>query len=146
LLQIRRIVRRCDPAPSDIRASPRPFDGQGHGGRRGDLAGILLRGRWSFDECGLSLRSQVRGATYKVACAATNLLRKGNPPQSYACNMDPKVTGGEPYVLETNPSDADAVPEKRHSLTGDVFVHDHGADTDLRRILSTRHLTMIAVG
>ena len=34
----------------------------------------------------------------------------------------------------------------RHSITGDVFVHDHGADTELRRILSTRHLTMIALG
>jgi amino acid permease len=60
--------------------------------------------------------------------------------------MDPKVTGGEPYVLESKAEDSEAVPEKRHSLTGDVFVHDHGADTELRRILSTRHLTMIAVG
>ena len=60
--------------------------------------------------------------------------------------MDPKITSGEPYVQETKSSDEVHQPEKRHSLTGDVFVHDHGADTDLRRILSTRHLTMIALG
>lgn len=60
--------------------------------------------------------------------------------------MDPKITAGHAYVTETKPSDEDLQPEKRHSLTGDVFVHDHGADTDLRRILSTRHLTMIALG
>ena len=59
--------------------------------------------------------------------------------------MDPKVTGSE-YVQETKSSDADAEPSKRHSITGDVFVHDHGADSELRRILSTRHLTMIALG
>lgn len=61
--------------------------------------------------------------------------------------MDPKVTGtSEPYVVETKAGDEEQTPEKRHSLTGDVFLHDHGADTELRRILSTRHLTMIALG
>lgn len=61
--------------------------------------------------------------------------------------MDPKVTGtSEPYVVETKAGDDELAPEKRHSLTGDVFLHDHGADTELRRILSTRHLTMIALG
>jgi amino acid permease len=61
--------------------------------------------------------------------------------------MDPKTTGvHEPYVVESKPGDETLTPEKRHSITGDVFVHDHGAETDLRRILSTRHLTMIALG
>jgi amino acid permease len=61
--------------------------------------------------------------------------------------MDPKATGvAEPYVVESKQGDAELTPEKRHSLTGDVFVHDHGAETELRRILSTRHLTMIALG
>ncbi|KIX04563.1 uncharacterized protein Z518_05433 [Rhinocladiella mackenziei CBS 650.93] len=59
--------------------------------------------------------------------------------------MDPKITGEE-YIQEPNSSDRDLHPEKRHSVTGDVFVHDHGADTELRRLLSTRHLTMIALG
>lgn len=37
--------------------------------------------------------------------------------------------------------------EKRGSITGDVvFISDHGAETELRRLLSTRHLTMIALG
>ena len=60
--------------------------------------------------------------------------------------MDTKLTGGEQYVQDTKESDSDQQPEKRHSITGDVFVNDHGADTELRRILSTRHLTMIALG
>ena len=61
--------------------------------------------------------------------------------------MDPKTTGViEPYVIETKSSDEKLEPEKRHSITGDVFVADHGAETELRRILSTRHLTMIALG
>ena len=60
--------------------------------------------------------------------------------------MDPKLTAGQEYVQETKSSDESLQPEKRHSLTGDVFVHDHGAETDNRRILSTRHLTMIALG
>jgi yeast amino acid transporter len=60
--------------------------------------------------------------------------------------MDPKLTGDAPYVQEIKSSDGEHSPEERHSITGDVFVHDHGADTELRRILSTRHLTMIALG
>ena len=60
--------------------------------------------------------------------------------------MDPKISGGEPYIVETKQNDEEQTPEKRHSLTGDVFIHDHGAETELRRILSTRHLTMIALG
>ena len=61
--------------------------------------------------------------------------------------MDPKVIGtAEPYVVESKEGDSELTAEKRHSLTGDVFVTDHGADTELRRILSTRHLTMIALG
>ena len=61
--------------------------------------------------------------------------------------MDPKATGvSEPYVVESKSNDAELTPEKRHSITGDVFVTDHGAETELRRILSTRHLTMIALG
>jgi amino acid permease len=60
--------------------------------------------------------------------------------------MDPKFTAGQEYITETKSADEDLQPEKRHSLTGDVFVNDHGAETDLRRILSTRHLTMIALG
>lgn len=37
--------------------------------------------------------------------------------------------------------------EKRNSITGDVVVHgDHGGDSELRRLLSTRHVTMIALG
>lgn len=59
--------------------------------------------------------------------------------------MDPKVIGSE-HVQETKASDTDAEPSTRNSITGDVFVHDSGADTELRRILSTRHLTMIALG
>jgi hypothetical protein len=61
--------------------------------------------------------------------------------------MDPKATGvSEPYVVESKEGDAKLTPEKRHSITGDIFVTDHGAETELRRILSTRHLTMIALG
>jgi amino acid permease len=61
--------------------------------------------------------------------------------------MDPKTTGTqEPYVVETKSHDAELQPERKHSITGDVFLHDHGAETELRRILSTRHLTMIALG
>ena len=77
----------------------------------------------------------------------TLLLFSATPvgPDLTSCNMDPKITGSE-YVQETKASDADAEPTKRHSITGDAFVHDHGADTELRRILSTRHLTMIALG
>ncbi|KAH9909549.1 amino acid permease/ SLC12A domain-containing protein [Xylariomycetidae sp. FL2044] len=41
---------------------------------------------------------------------------------------------------------ADDVVEKRGSITGDVFVTDHGADSELQRRLSTRHVTMIALG
>lgn len=62
--------------------------------------------------------------------------------------MDPKVTGSE-YIAESKHADGDLQPSRTHSITGDVFVHDHGdhgADTELRRILSTRHLTMIALG
>ncbi|KAI1076608.1 amino acid permease/ SLC12A domain-containing protein [Whalleya microplaca] len=37
--------------------------------------------------------------------------------------------------------------EKRNSVgAGDIRVDDHGADTELKRLLSTRHLTMIALG
>ncbi|KAI1390679.1 amino acid permease/ SLC12A domain-containing protein [Hypoxylon trugodes] len=35
---------------------------------------------------------------------------------------------------------------KRDSITGEIYHGDHGADTDLKRSLSTRHLTMIALG
>ncbi|KAI0139490.1 amino acid permease/ SLC12A domain-containing protein [Hypoxylon sp. NC0597] len=40
----------------------------------------------------------------------------------------------------------DGVHEKRASITGDIYYADHGADTELKRSLSTRHLTMIALG
>lgn len=44
-------------------------------------------------------------------------------------------------------SDVPDVYEKRNSITGDVvYVGDHGADTELKRLLSTRHVTMIALG
>ncbi|KAI0835731.1 amino acid permease/ SLC12A domain-containing protein [Hypoxylon sp. FL0890] len=36
--------------------------------------------------------------------------------------------------------------EKQASITGEVYGTDHGADTELKRSLSTRHLTMIALG
>lgn len=41
---------------------------------------------------------------------------------------------------------SDHAHEKRGSITGDVYVSDYGAETELRRLLSTRHLTMIALG
>ncbi|CAJ2510488.1 Uu.00g132970.m01.CDS01 [Anthostomella pinea] len=41
---------------------------------------------------------------------------------------------------------AEDVYEKRGSMTGEIVSGDHGADTELRRLLSTRHLTMIALG
>jgi len=48
------------------------------------------------------------------------------------------------------PSPSSGEDEKRLSITGDVMVlgqtDDHGADTELRRLLSTRHITMIALG
>lgn len=59
--------------------------------------------------------------------------------------MDPKLTGGE-YARDTKVSDSDLSPDGRPSITGDVYTTDHGADTDLQRSLSTRHLTMIALG
>ena len=44
-------------------------------------------------------------------------------------------------------SDEPPAFENRNSITGEVIsVGDHGADTELRRILSTRHVTMIALG
>ncbi|EXJ86295.1 hypothetical protein A1O1_06665 [Capronia coronata CBS 617.96] len=58
--------------------------------------------------------------------------------------MDPKTA--EEYNHETKYFDADQSPDGRHSSTGDALATDHGADTDLRRSLSTRHLTMIALG
>lgn len=45
-----------------------------------------------------------------------------------------------------NYQSSDHANEKRGSITGDVFVSDYGAETELRRLLSTRHLTMIALG
>ncbi|KAI1411868.1 amino acid permease/ SLC12A domain-containing protein [Hypoxylon sp. FL1857] len=40
----------------------------------------------------------------------------------------------------------DDAHEKRASITGGIYDTDHGADTELKRSLSTRHLTMIALG
>ncbi|OTA67132.1 hypothetical protein K449DRAFT_430314 [Hypoxylon sp. EC38] len=44
------------------------------------------------------------------------------------------------------PGSGDGAHEKRASITGDIYYADHGADTELKRSLSTRHLTMIALG
>lgn len=60
--------------------------------------------------------------------------------------MNSKDTTAQEHVQESKSSDEDLPQEKRPSGTADVFVGDHGADTELRRILSTRHLTMIALG
>lgn len=59
--------------------------------------------------------------------------------------MDPKVTGTD-YIQESKGSGEDPSTQKRSSITGDVILQDHGADTELRRLLSSRHLTMIALG
>ncbi|KAF2459560.1 amino acid transporter [Lineolata rhizophorae] len=47
------------------------------------------------------------------------------------------------FVADEKSSPSD---EYRQPVSGDVYVHDHGAETELRRLLSTRHLTMIALG
>ena len=58
--------------------------------------------------------------------------------------MDPKTSfhNVEPYQTSNEAPGY----ETRDSTTGDINVGDHGADTELRRILSTRHVTMIALG
>ena len=59
--------------------------------------------------------------------------------------MDQNITGSD-YVQESKTPLEGLDTQKRNSITGDVYVQDHGADTELRRLLSTRHLTMIALG
>lgn len=52
--------------------------------------------------------------------------------------------------METPPYESSSSPKGHNEKEGDIQTigvdHDHGADTDLRRTLSTRHLTMIALG
>ncbi len=50
--------------------------------------------------------------------------------------------------IATDQASGDATAyEKRDSITGDNYISaDHGADTELKRLLSTRHITMIALG
>lgn len=43
-------------------------------------------------------------------------------------------------------ANVDGLHEKRTSISDNIYHEDHGADTDLKRSLSTRHLTMIALG
>ncbi|KAI5865395.1 amino acid permease/ SLC12A domain-containing protein [Durotheca rogersii] len=60
------------------------------------------------------------------------------------------ATAGSPSSAFSSspPGSGDAVARaKRDSFgAGEVSAADHGADTELRRLLSTRHLTMIALG
>ncbi|RYP84209.1 hypothetical protein DL769_001232 [Monosporascus sp. CRB-8-3] len=60
--------------------------------------------------------------------------------------MDIKQTSPGIAAYQASEEPAAGVYEKRNSITGDVYVGDHGADTELKRLLSTRHVTMIALG
>lgn len=60
--------------------------------------------------------------------------------------MDIKDTAPAVVAYQQHGDGSDG-SEKRHSVTGDIVIsHDHGAETELKRLLSTRHLTMIALG
>ncbi|KAJ1325447.1 hypothetical protein MN608_08639 [Microdochium nivale] len=52
--------------------------------------------------------------------------------------------------LTTTPSPTEGeytnTSDKRNPIVGNVVVGDHGSDSELRRMLSTRHVTMIALG
>ena len=59
--------------------------------------------------------------------------------------MDVKSASPDVVAYQEHSSDHSS-DEKRGSITGDVFINDHGAETELKRLLSTRHVTMIALG
>ncbi|RYP74765.1 hypothetical protein DL771_002829 [Monosporascus sp. 5C6A] len=60
--------------------------------------------------------------------------------------MDIKQTSSGVAAYQASDDAAASIYEKRNSITGEVCMGGHGADNELERLLSTRHVTMIALG
>ncbi|RYP16616.1 hypothetical protein DL765_005007 [Monosporascus sp. GIB2] len=59
--------------------------------------------------------------------------------------MDIKQTSPGVAAYQTSDEATAGIYEKRNSITGDVYIGDHGADTKLKHLLSTGHVTVIAL-